>query len=176
MNLRSSLFWAVMKHMLVVVYKHLGQPISPIFLECITNRMSQSVSDQLSSIAVKTTCRWHWKPKISHRCTCSGDVHWPHLYLTIKSYYIFPLCTRFSVHKRLCRLGNVSTIRTKSSVFMFCKFIESTICVLYFGGQGFGADTPVALRHHQLYLSALCLRDVLVHSKAVGHYLAWLVP
>jgi len=61
-------------------------------------------------------------------------------------------------------LGNVNTIGTKSSVFclttillcVFCKFVESRVWVLFFGGQEHGADTPVALRHHQLYLSALC--------------------
>jgi len=63
-------------------------------------------------------------------------------------------------------LGNVNTVGTKSSVFclttvllcIFCKFVESTVWVLFFGGQGCGADTPVALRHHQLCLSAMCFK------------------
>jgi len=63
-------------------------------------------------------------------------------------------------------LGNVNSIGTKSSLFclttillhIFCKFVESTFLVLFFVGQGCGADTPVALRHHQLCLSAMCFK------------------
>jgi hypothetical protein len=154
MNLRSLLFWVVTKHM-SVVYKHLGHPISPIFLECITNRMSQSVSNQLSFITVKTTCIWHWKPKIWHRCTVLVLVtfidhifFWPYKVITFFLYVlVFQFKRGYASWEML-----IGTLRTKSSVFIFCKFIESTVWVLYFGGQGFGADTPVALRYHQLYL------------------------
>ena len=76
------------------------------------------------------------------------------------------MCTCISVHKILYKLGNVNTVGTKSSLFymttillcIFCKFVESTVWVLFYGGQGCGADTPVTLRHHQLYLSALCFK------------------